>query len=273
MKSIPKRVYKYRNWIEDDHKNVLKKNELFLASPISFDDPFDCRIPPNFSLLDENEKENYINDLLIKQVGLNLNIDIDFNKAIPEFENRMKNISRVQKDYEKEFFQNQDLYFGVLCLSRLWDSISMWSLYANANKGICLGFFEELLRKSINNNKSACKRVKYDNNFPKIKPIVIKNEYDPEIIKRMFIQYFWKSKEWKNEKEYRIISNFYPKVPEKDDRIIRFPNKAFSEVILGINFPESKKEEIIDICKSKKVRLYQASKADFKFKILRKQIK
>jgi hypothetical protein len=42
---IPKIIYKYRNWSDKHHKNVLKKNELYMSSPEEFNDPFDCRIP------------------------------------------------------------------------------------------------------------------------------------------------------------------------------------------------------------------------------------
>ncbi len=272
MGAIPKRVYKYRNWTDGDHKNVLIKNELYLSSPKLFDDPFDCRIPPNFSLLNKQEIDHYINDSLVKHVELNINNNIDFNKVIPEYEKRMENITSVQKDYEKDFFQYQDSYYGVLSLTKRWNSISMWSQYANSSKGICIGFDEELLRKSIQNTQSACRSVKYNKKFPKIKPVVYKNEKDPEIIERMFIRYFVKSKEWKNEKEYRIVTNFYPNIPDNKDRKLQFTNHTFSEVTLGINFPSSEKKEIIEICKLKKIKIFQAYKAEFKFKILREPI-
>ena len=57
----PNIIYKYRNWTDKHNKNVFLKNQLFLSSPKTFNDPFDCRIPENFYLLDTQEKiENYV---------------------------------------------------------------------------------------------------------------------------------------------------------------------------------------------------------------------
>ena len=52
----PKIVYKYRSWDNPVHQRVLKFNELFVSSPKNSNDPFDCRIPINYSQLDTPEK-------------------------------------------------------------------------------------------------------------------------------------------------------------------------------------------------------------------------
>ncbi len=56
MNNLPEIVYKYRCWSNTFHKNLLTKNEVFLSSPSVFNDPFDCRIPKNYLLLDNDEK-------------------------------------------------------------------------------------------------------------------------------------------------------------------------------------------------------------------------
>jgi hypothetical protein len=50
---IPQVVYKYRDWNNPFHKNILLHNEIYLASPKDFNDPFDCRIPMNFQNMSE----------------------------------------------------------------------------------------------------------------------------------------------------------------------------------------------------------------------------
>ena len=52
----PEIIYKYRNWKGKNHKDILLKNNLFMASPEYFNDPFDCRIPINYRLLNTPEK-------------------------------------------------------------------------------------------------------------------------------------------------------------------------------------------------------------------------
>lgn len=54
-KQLPPIVYKYRNWKDQCNKDVLQKNHLFFTSPKEFNDPFDCKIPDDYSLLDTEE--------------------------------------------------------------------------------------------------------------------------------------------------------------------------------------------------------------------------
>jgi len=58
----PQTVYKYRDWNNEFHRDILRHNEIYLASPIDFNDPFDCRITHNFSLFSNDDVENYIRD-------------------------------------------------------------------------------------------------------------------------------------------------------------------------------------------------------------------
>ena len=58
------KIYKYRSWQNSCHKNLLLYNELYFASPKDFNDPFDCRIPPNYLDLSEEEREQYFNDFI-----------------------------------------------------------------------------------------------------------------------------------------------------------------------------------------------------------------
>ena len=61
--NYPKIIYKYRSWANEYHRNILLKNQVYLSSPIEFNDPFDCKIPKNFLLIDSPEKiEKYVNE-------------------------------------------------------------------------------------------------------------------------------------------------------------------------------------------------------------------
>ncbi len=50
---IPEKLYLYRDWNEYT-KEIFKYNELYLSSPIDFNDPFDCRI----KVYDEDKEIN-----------------------------------------------------------------------------------------------------------------------------------------------------------------------------------------------------------------------
>ena len=77
----PPIVYKYRNWTDINHQNMLRRNELYLSSPKDFNDPFDCRIPENFYLLDTPEKiQEYIDGFMERQSAAMLAHGEDLDK-------------------------------------------------------------------------------------------------------------------------------------------------------------------------------------------------
>lgn len=267
MLDLPIDVYKYRTWDNASHRNLLLYNELYLASPKDFNDPFDVRVPPNFSLLSRSERDQYITDILIQQYPELISQNIDLKKKISELEIKFSDIDTFQKEYEKIYFENLDRYYGIIAMSCRWNSILMWSHYANSHKGFCVGFNELKLRNSFHPLPVAVGKVQYKSNFPEIKPKVSKNIDDPKIMANLFEKTHIKSIYWRYEREYRIMSNFYPKCPLPFERIIHFKNDVFTEVILGIQMPNIEKEEIKFICKMKNIPVFQAKKSNLKFQI------
>mgnify|MGYP004344840481 CR=1 FL=1 len=60
MGDFPKTLYKFRDWTNPLHKEILTKKTLYLASPRDFNDPFDCRLSKNYlSLSDPKKMEKY----------------------------------------------------------------------------------------------------------------------------------------------------------------------------------------------------------------------
>lgn len=53
----PDIIYKYRYWDDDFHKRLLTDNKIFFASPILFNDPFDCTVPVRFDNASEEHKK------------------------------------------------------------------------------------------------------------------------------------------------------------------------------------------------------------------------
>ncbi|MEO7210383.1 MAG: DUF2971 domain-containing protein, partial [Chitinophagaceae bacterium] len=177
-------LYKYRNWVEEHHKNVLFKNELYFTSPHEFNDPFDCRIAQNLSLLDTIEKAR---DFAVK---CSKEYILENENQIEEFaEKLLNNPFEIQKKYDDLNFKGKSDYYGVLSLSKTWKSILMWSHYAKCHEGFCIGLW---LDKIHNLNKFSHGPVEYPvhDNFPRLSPL---NDFDP---KDFFIESHTKSKEW-----------------------------------------------------------------------------
>lgn len=272
MIKLPRIVYKYRDWDNAAHRNLLIHNEFFMASPKDFNDPFDCRIAPNVNLLSDLEKSEYVNKLSIAHYDEAQRLGIDLNKAIPDLERRIYSGS-IQEQIEKEEFESNDKYFGILSLSSSWNNVLLWSHYAKMHEGFCVGFFEKKLRDTFIKYPTGITKIRYSKEFPKIKPRVQTQEEQSEQMKRRFDKTGVKSFDWRYEKEYRIFINYFPKEPQPYERIVCYPTNAISEVILGIRIGSKNRDEIVSICKQKNLSVYQAKKSAFRFEIEKDLIK
>lgn len=264
---IPEKVYKYRDWSNGFHKNILLHNELYLPSPKEFNDPFDCRIPVNFINQTLEERDQYINYLAINQYQNAENKGLDLGFYIKKLEKALEeDIVSFQGELERFYFTQLDNNYGVLSLSTKWNGILLWSHYANQHKGFCIGFWEEKLRAFGFFVRTGI--VEYPEEFPNIKPTVEKTKEDR--LNRIQMQTTTKSKDWEYEKEYRFIK--YLQEPKPFERLLTVPNEVISEVVLGINISSDDKDEIVEICRRKNIPVYQARKVPFKFAIDRELI-
>lgn len=259
--NYPKTLYKYRSWSNNYHRKILTDNELYLASPSDFNDPFDCRIPNNYGLLDNDEKIiEYVEGVIRRQynaiVTRGYNPEDEKNRMINDLKS---NLEGVQSRDNAFVFSMQDKHFGVLSLSARYDSILMWSHYGDFHKGFCLGFNEEKLRLSGLFGKGGM--VSYTEEFPEIDP------RDTRKMEKSFIQTHNKAKDWFYEEEYRLTKLFFPDEPSNKDRIVVFPDDFIEEVILGIKINNHHKEQIIELARSKGIPVYQGIQVPFEFKI------
>lgn len=263
---LPEIVYKYRNWTNEFHKAVLLMNQVFLSPPSDFNDPFDCRVTKNHHLLNTPEK---IEKYLEKGIKGNLEYLISEGRDI-EFERkhlreRLKNLDQYQKEFEAIDIEYTDKYLGVLSLSGIWNSILMWSHYGDFHKGYCVGFDEEIIRKSGFFGTGG--NVTYTEDLPKIDPISAEDK-----IMTSFYQTHFKAKEWEYEKEYRLTKLYFDKPEEEPNRIATLPKNCIREVIIGLNTEEAHKQEIISFCKVRSIPVYQALKEQYEFKVTRELI-
>ncbi|MEO9806691.1 MAG: DUF2971 domain-containing protein [Reichenbachiella sp.] len=262
----PDILYKYRDWTNPQHKSVLTKGELYLASPADFNDPFDCRIAVNFHLLNTDKKiMNYVNFVTEKhrqsQASMGVNVDDEKERlftAIKFFPERM------QLHMEEQYFPEQDRRYGIISLSELWDSILMWGHYAHNHTGFNIGFKWSKLKDSP--LFSVVGPVIYEDKFPQINPI------DNSSADSNIEMVFTKATDWSYEKEYRLFKMYYPHLPNSKDRVIALDKSFIAEINLGVKFPPDSLFEIQKIAKKLNVPLYQTKMVPFKFELDRTRI-
>lgn len=235
-------VYKYRDWNNEFHRNILLKNQLFLAPPSKFNDPFDCRIPANYYLLDTDEKRKKYADKIVERHFTHVSSEQQIHERNRIENELLRNIEHVQKENFSLLIDMMDKYYGVLSLSARWDSILMWSHYGNFHEGFCVGLHEESLRSSSLFGQGGL--VTYDDNFPMIDPLDGLDFDNPSnIIQTAFKMTHYKAKDWEYEQEYRLTKLFIPDIATSEKRTMIIPDDFFAEVIIGLNTPDKHKNE------------------------------
>lgn len=269
----PNIIYKYRNWTDKHNKNVFLKNQLFLSSPKTFNDPFDCRIPENFHLLNTQEKiEDYVtlfrnrrSEFVENEEILNEEVEITRYRLI-------NNLEKYHNINEKILYEKQDELYGILSMSMNWTSILMWSHYANNHKGYCIGFLEEKLRTNNLFLKGGPVIYNPKDEYPIIDPNNNNNNNNNQI-EVGFIQTHSKAYDWKYEEEYRFTKIFDDENPSNEERTLTFDDSYIAEIIIGLEMQEKDRKRIINLAKKRGIKVYVIEKIPFKFEITRKEIK
>jgi hypothetical protein len=253
LDNIPQPLYKYRIWDSDScplnfGERMLTENEVYLASPDQFNDPFDCSLPFKYNENDLTPENIY------QKISQLTNHEFP-NKTPTEVreicDERFLNHNLNDKDYWKSFYkqfkEEVNNTFGILSLTSKKDNILMWSHYADSHKGFCVGFDKNLLFESCI-SEAQIGRVIYneENKFPEIG---LFEDATQSVIKITMT----KSNHWEYEDEYRIVKH----APRK---IIKFPNEAIIEIILGCKMSQIHKEKICEIAKLKfsKAQIFEA---------------
>lgn len=232
-----------------------------MAKPSSFNDPWDCKIPRDFSLLDTLEKRREYVDKLVQPYSSDLQKKgIDVKAKILELERLMEDLPAFQKKAEIFDFENFDRELGVLSLSETCCNTLMWSHYANNHKGYCIGF--QVSKLMATGNFSGRDRVNYDPPYPRIDPL------NPNPIENLKLQTLKKSKDWEYEKEFRFLKvDTQNRYPDESWRKVIVPHDCIARVVLGLRIEDEHKKEILEFCAGKQIPVFQATQVPREFNL------
>lgn len=254
----PQFLFKYRNWSDCYHKKLITDLELFFASPMSFNDPFDFQITYRYDKLTREERKEIYKKKLINlgYSGSELEKQSDFladNGPLAD----PANIARAQANQRDKM----NASFGVVSLSSVSDSILMWSHYANNHKGFCVGFNARLFIEDL---QSSLHSVTYEESYPEIIPTSNSSWLHNQ--GRIMATKF---KEWEYEKEYRLVKYGYT------NKVAKLSENYFKSLILGCAMPDEQKSEIIDAAKLSvpNIEIYQAERHGTQYLISLNRIK
>lgn len=198
--------------------SILINRKVWFAKPDSFNDPFDCTIPFDFSRYTPEKVVEYCRKkgLLDKKIDMIEKLcDDDFNL----FLETLKEISIME---DKNKLQNS----GVFSLSEENDNILMWGHYADRHRGFCIGF-ERNADNCLGDDERTC-RVEYKPDYPII------DLADNEVFD---LKFFRKASDWEYEREWRIISM-------QGNMEKELPGVQISTIVFGLNMPDDHRKTI-----------------------------
>jgi Protein of unknown function (DUF2971). len=230
---LPETIYKYRDWLDDYHKSIITKRQVFLAPPDSFEDKLDCKIPIRYDLL--TDKEIYDKYLFYSKIENPRWSNTQHENHAREWTEKtpLRNLDSIELSQEK-FFSGFCKRFGVLSLTAEPANDFMWAKYSNDFKGFCVGFNTVVMFNYLGGGGN----VIYYDELPIIYP-----EPKHSIEEQHSYQVYSKERKWEFEKEYRTHKFSYTDLTN-DERIVTLPPEAYKCLILGKNMTQEIKESL-----------------------------
>lgn len=235
--NIPSILYKYRDWNNPIHKTILTDCALYFASPQTFEDLKDCRIPKVYIshprlhefFLKKSKKDYPAYKKRFHKKRAKLLME---QSPLYSQQNMKSTVEMINKEFHNRF--------GVLSMTSNSHNDDMWEKYANNHHGLCVGFYTNKLKPFIRSGGE----VIYVDNLPTID--FLKDNYLLQHAKTIL----FKEREWEFEQEYRLLM-IWNDTATTEQRTMRLPNDSIAEIILGKLMSVENKEEIKKIAMEK----------------------
>lgn len=212
----PPILFRYRSPL-DRTVDEISKQQLYAATSQELNDPFECRAPIVWNV--ELMKEHFIQNAPA--------FGISPEKATEEFNSSHEwGMRRLLERWEATKAETR-----IVCFSAKSDSIRMWSYYAQAHEGICVGY--DTTKRPF----WVAQKVKYQNPDTPFDVIAAFKSDPTEIATNIT---FRKSSEWEFEEEYRVASGL------GDIRLIPFDASAIKAIRFGARIKTKFKEKVMD---------------------------
>ena len=227
-------MYKYYAYTTKEDKKRLEARllgEIYFSSPLKFNDPYDCQLP------------RIINNTATFSRGRGRILELLKEEEFPIEETYEKLISGNKETIHEVYRRQADL-LGILCLTKKYDNILMWSHYAH-NNGICIEYNTKKLLEhihSIHQRRMFVGNVVYDKLLKSNAKLFFENVSECEL------KYWHKLRQWKYEKEFRIGISL------GGNMSIRVPN-IVEHIYLGCNAPDELIRKVQRICRKNKLNI------------------
>lgn len=186
----PKSIFKYQGANLNSILN-FKRHGLFMASPKSFNDPFDCSLHFQLDDLTEDQLNELRKQYLDSNHSEEFKIRLERNSNDTFKDILYNSAKKVLQSSIDEFLNNN----GVCCFSEVNNDLLMWGHYSDSFKGFCLEF------RTAYEPFSKLHKVNYLDTFPTINTFRLFSK-EPSFVKELYCS---KSIRWSYEKEWRVL--------------------------------------------------------------------
>jgi hypothetical protein len=282
---LPKRIYKYRGDTQNARKNLISST-IWLASPESYNDPYDCFLqfsaPSMASAFERGLIDAFaagykldipvekINEAKQSPTPLQTFIQIisSEGKAGSSPQQVAKTLAEVVPNYIKttvEFLQLVRTIAKICSFSAVHDSILMWSHYAKDHQGFCV----EYDLKKFGPGDPFLRNlypVTYSHDLVDLTPWAEKlvsghaEELTPGFLLLGVLQKFMG---WEYEQEWRYVS-FQEEPTSNRERPMPQPSRIF----LGSKATPATTNELRAICDKKNIPVWQMRMSSDKYELL-----
>lgn len=251
--NAPPTVYKYRNWKDENHKNVLLKNHLWFSHPFDLNDPLDVR--PDFAYsVEEVESDAFFQHLVDLMPVEYRNLNQKEKESIAK-----KQWEKIKADPSAHFNANRkqiltrERYEPYGVFSTTIDSLSIptWEVYGDNHKGYCIGFKTVELARDL-----QCTTGLVDYNDAPFPYKFIKDQTDQGVDILLY-----KKTAWTYEKEFRFVT---AGIGVYTTRLRTFKPHTAVEVVLGHNISREHEGEILRVIEAQyqKIPVYKTRMLD-----------
>jgi len=202
------------------------------------------------------------------------NLNINFDLQAPR---RNPPIGELPDDFRSEFcsdfnsrkiVQELNKSVGILCLTQTYNSLLMWSHYADEYRGAIVTFNKE------HEFFKGLIEIDYRENRPKKDISAYLSDAEPVPISELCI----KPKDWQYESEVRVIRSLNDCKKVVDDEnypiyVKDIPNECIKSVTLGERTPVAQQREIFDLIKETNVSLFLSAVANWHYQFRDELIK
>jgi len=227
--SIPKTLYKYRDWSNKNHRKLITKQQIYFPSPSEFNDPFDGNIPVRWDLMTYDEcLEKNLELINIVHKDKNQQLVRNYAKKVTD-DKTLWHPDKLAIE-RPEQLNKWDSIIGLFSLSSVPDNILMWSHYSNNHTGFVVGFDTKTLM--LDYDFDYLESIIYQNDYP-----LISGQDDGTI--QFYKKFFHKSELWSYENEWRISKNHI------NNRIVKLKPTTIKQIIIGCRTNSKETNEII----------------------------